>query len=169
MSSMTWELNFNIPSISHRNPATGQFIVGAIPWNKGMKGICIGGKETQFKPGNLPHNSYPQNGVISVRYHNRDGRSYKYIKLEMGKWMLYNRYIWFQHYGPIPEGYIIIHKDKDSMNCEMDNLMMITRAEHARRNANPEKRRESMKKLWKSEKIREKLGLERKTKLRVRL
>ena len=46
-------------------PAT-QFKPGCKSWNKGMKGLQIGGKATQFKKGRTPHNTKPV-GYRSVR------------------------------------------------------------------------------------------------------
>jgi hypothetical protein len=37
----------------------GQFQKGHQTWNKGLKGLEIGGKETQFKKGAVPHNKLP--------------------------------------------------------------------------------------------------------------
>ena len=39
---------------------SGQFKKGITAWNKGLKGIDIGGKETQFKKGQVPHNRLPE-------------------------------------------------------------------------------------------------------------
>lgn len=36
-----------------------QFKKGHTAWNKGMKGIDLGGKETRFKKGQVPHNKLP--------------------------------------------------------------------------------------------------------------
>ena len=39
---------------------SGRFEKGHKTWNKGLKGIEIGGKDTQFKKGQEPHNKLPQ-------------------------------------------------------------------------------------------------------------
>lgn len=44
----------------------------------------------------------------------------------------YHKYIWEQEYGPVPEGYIIHHKDEDKLNNSLDNLELLTKAEHMR-------------------------------------
>ena len=46
---------FNSPPSDTRNC----FAKGHIPWNKGVKGICLGGKQTQFKSGCKPSNHRP--------------------------------------------------------------------------------------------------------------
>jgi hypothetical protein len=79
-------------------------------------------KATRFKTGNLPHNTKFDN-AITIR------AGYKYIRLSMCKWELYNRYIWEQTYGKIPAGYNVQFKDGNPMNCEIENLYMISRSE----------------------------------------
>lgn len=43
-----------------------------------------------------------------------------------------HRLVWEKHNGPIPEGYVIHHKDGNGLNNSIDNLEMMTRSEHAR-------------------------------------
>lgn len=85
-------------------------------------------KATRFKPGTIPPNTKPV-GTISVV----DG--YKLIKVkDKGRryemWKALHRYVWEQHNGPIPKGMLVVFKDQDPMNCDIDNLMLITRGEH---------------------------------------
>lgn len=61
------------------------------------------------------------------------GHQFKVIKLKTG-FVHYAPWLWKQHYGPIPKGMCIRTKD-DSLNVVIDNLEMITRSEHALRNA----------------------------------
>ena len=74
---------------------------------------------------------------------------YKLIKIAADgprwkMWKPYHRHIWEQHNGPIPEGMIVTFKDQNPMNCDIENLMLVTRGEHctmARKNlrsTNPE-------------------------------
>lgn len=37
--------------------------------------------------------------------------------------------VWEQHYGKIPKGWIIIHKDKNKNNNKIDNLVLIKKSE----------------------------------------
>lgn len=144
-----------------RNPENGQWLSGTEPWNKGMKGLNIGGVNTQFKKGNLSHNN-KKNGTISIRV--TKGIPYKYIKIEKGKWALLHRHVWEIHNNILKKGMIIRFIDSDTFNCDIKNLECITQAENMKRNRNRKKASKTMKELWKSEKRRNKYGLETETK-----
>lgn len=109
-----------------------RFKHGHKSWNKGLKGICIGGKETQFKKGHFPHNT-KKDGQISIR--NDEGKMYKYIRVSLGKWKPLHVYTWEEKYGPVPKGKIIVFKDRNTMNCDPLNLELIDRQENMRRNS----------------------------------
>jgi len=95
-------------------------------WNKGMKGLQIGGKETQFKKGQPPHNIKPI-GHRSLR----DG--YLVERVEKG-FEFVHVLLWKQHNGEIPKGMFVVFKDRNKNNITIDNLEIITRVEHMRRN-----------------------------------
>ena len=44
-----------------------------------------------------------------------------------------HRYVWEQANGPIPKNMVIHHKDFNRGNWSLDNLEMLTRAEHIKR------------------------------------
>lgn len=50
----------------------------------------------------------------------------KRIKIN-GQFISYARYIYEQNYGSIPEGYNVWFKDKNPLNCEPDNLYLVSR------------------------------------------
>lgn len=103
---------------------------GRAPWNKGEK-YCAGGrsKETQYKKGHCPVNWRP----IGSERINADG--YVEIKIaDPNKWCLKHRYIWQNAYGSIPNGYIVTFRDSNPLNCEIDNLMLISRAVNLKMN-----------------------------------
>lgn len=85
---------------------------------------------TQFKKGHRPANELP---LWSIAV-NSDG--YKLIKVQMEgelweRWKPYHRYVWEEHNGPIPENMCVSFKDSNSLNCDISNLMLITREESA--------------------------------------
>jgi hypothetical protein len=106
-----------------------QFSQGHTPWNKGMKGLDIGGKETQFKKGHVPHN---HKSVASERI---DEDGYTYIKIaDPRKWVLKHRYIYEQHHGKLEPHMIVTFRDRDISNFAIDNLEAITKVENMQRN-----------------------------------
>lgn len=107
------------------------FKKGQRPWNKGIKKPYKGGEETRFRKGNLPHNT-KFDGCIRVQP-DKCGRSYKYIRVGVAKWMPLHRYIWMQVHGD-PGTNIIRFKDGNSLNCDIENLMLISRGENAKLN-----------------------------------
>lgn len=124
----------------------GCFKPGFKPHNAGSIGRMKPNR-TSFKPGDTPHNT-KHDGAISVRK-DSSRTAYKFIRMSKGKWKLLHRHVWEQANGPIPPKHIVVFRDRDPMNCELDNLELITMAENARRNHNRQKASESMRKLWK--------------------
>lgn len=112
-----------------------QFKKGHSSWNKGKKGWAAPGTErTRFTSGHTPHNT-KADGVITMRYHSREKRYYMYIRIGLGKWQLYNRYVYMQHYGAIPPNHLVAFKDGNTLNCNIDNLMLVSRKENVLRNS----------------------------------
>lgn len=110
-----------------------QFQKGQPSMNKGLKpeeymspAALEKIRKTQFKKGHLPHNT-KKDGAISIRKHKRTGQAYKYIRIAKGEWVLLHRHMWEQQEGPIPPGYNCQFIDKDTMNCDIDNLYLINR------------------------------------------
>lgn len=62
----------------------------------------------------------------------REKRGRWFCKTDEG-WMQLARAVWIIANGPIPPGYEIHHVDKDSTNDSLDNLEVLTHAEHLRR------------------------------------
>jgi hypothetical protein len=85
-----------------------------------------------FKKGTVPPNTQPI-GTIHQRK-DTGGKMYQYIKLADSKWEQLNRYTWEQHNGPIPKGMVVVYKDGNYLNNDIDNLMMITKKENMARN-----------------------------------
>lgn len=115
---------------------------GNIPKNKGKKQTefmsaeqILNSSNTRFKKGNIPHNAVNvKDGDVVVRV-SRKGNHYKWIRVSLGSWKMYHVHLWEQTYGPIPEGKIVVFKDKNTMNTIIENLECITREELMLRNS----------------------------------
>lgn len=130
-----WEITMNqvkgYIKNNHLNTGrTGHFPKGHIPANKGRKGTCAAGCEkTWFCKGHTPINHRP---VGSERI-SKDG--YIEIKVaEPSKWRLKHRVIWEEYYGSVPHGKCIIFLNGDKTDVNIENLVLIDRAIHARMN-----------------------------------
>lgn len=108
------------------NGLKGCFKKGNVPHNKGRKGICASGCEKSwFKSGNIPAN---HRSVGSERV-TRDG--YIEIKIEEpNKWQLKHRFVWEKVNGKIPKGKNIRFLDGDKLNCNIENLTVVSKAEN---------------------------------------
>ena len=112
-----------------------QFKPGHTPHNKGKQisaEIYEKVAPTMFKKGNKPHNTKP-NGTINVRA-DTQGRLYQYIKIKDCQWELLQRHVWTQANGEIPPGSVVIFLDGNYLNCELNNLQVISRRENMARN-----------------------------------
>lgn len=127
-----------------RMKALSQFKKGQPSHNKGKVGKP---NKTSFKAGSIPTNAL-QNGAITVR-HKQGEKPYKYYRVGASKWVLLHRYVWEQANGHIPQQHVLRFADGDTMNCALDNLKLITLAEHIKLNQNREKSSESLKHRWK--------------------
>lgn len=119
-----------------------RFKPGHVPASKGKKladycspeGIQRSIK-SRFKKGNKPVSTL-YDGAITIRQVKSKGvaRWYKFIRIREKEWEFYHRHIWKKANGAIPEGYNIVFKDGDTLNCTLDNLECISNAELAQRN-----------------------------------
>ena len=107
------------------HPAT-QFKKGMTSWNKGTKGLMMGGVETQFKKGQNPHNTKP----IGYRS-TRDGYT---VEKTANGFKMVHVLMWESINGLVPKGMFVVFKDRNKANITLDNLELIDRHEHMRRN-----------------------------------
>lgn len=115
-----------------------QFQQGMTTWNKGMKGLQMGGKETQFKKGQTPHNTL-EVGEYRV---NRDGMLQRKIGTAKGsnskRWRGVHELVWVEANGPVPAGHICVFRPGmrtvELAAITADKVECITFAENMRRN-----------------------------------
>lgn len=117
------------------------FSKGHEPANKGKKQVEFmtpeaieKTKATRFKKGQKPHNTLPGIFIVTIRTDYKRGTKAKYIKLGDMKYQELHRYNWEKKYGKVPKGMCIAFKDRNSLNCNIENLELITREENMRRN-----------------------------------
>ena len=116
-----------------------RFKQGHESWNKGKSAAEYLNSEqiakmklTQFKKGIIPPNT-KYDGAITLR-NDKSGAKYFYIRISKGHWIPYHVKIYQDAYGPIPKNHIIVFKDFNTLNVNIDNLMCISRSENMRRN-----------------------------------
>ncbi|GEL67231.1 HNH endonuclease signature motif containing protein [Marinilactibacillus psychrotolerans] len=126
-----WKKNHNIKS-----GLTGHFNKGRIPENKGQKQseymtteAIEKSKATRFKVGQKPKNYKPVGTEVIAS----DG--YWRVKVQdegewYDRWKLKHKILWEKENGPVPNGKILTFLDGNKLNIDLDNLKLVTRAEH---------------------------------------
>ena len=113
------------------NGRSGRFEKGHVPHNKGKHFPAVGRAiETQFKKGQAPLNARP------MGYEMVSSRGFIRVKVRehpvkgKGCFERKHRLVWEQAHGEIPEGYVITFLDGNPQNCALENLALISKAEH---------------------------------------
>lgn len=113
----------------HKKGTSTRFVKGQPAWNKGMKGLNIGGVATRFKPGLRPASAVAVGTVIV----NDEG--YQVVKIAEPKhWEFLHRQVWQTAHGPIAPGLCLTFRDRNKLNCALDNLELLTRNQLMARN-----------------------------------
>lgn len=141
-TDMTWQqIKTAIHNRGITSGLTGHFEKGHKPWNTGTKGQGLAGaNKTSFKKGSVPANRRP---VGSERICPRDG----YVDIKVAerdphtgfptRYKLKHIHTWEQTNGPVPDGYVVMFRDGNKLNCDdPDNLILVSRAELLRLNQN---------------------------------
>jgi hypothetical protein len=125
--------------IKNRFVAVAGFKKGSTPHNKGKeqsKWMSEDGMKrlhaSQYQKGNKPWHTHKPFEVVKWE---KSGRQYLIIYLDINNRMPLQRYIWEQVHGPIPKAHKIIFKDRNTLNCNLDNLEMVSNAELLTRNS----------------------------------
>ena len=62
--------------------------------------------------------------------HDKSGIRCVQIKVgQPSKWVKKSRYVWEQHYGKIPKDKVLIFKDGNRLNCDINNLALISKTD----------------------------------------
>jgi hypothetical protein len=103
-----------------------RFMKGQTPWNAGKKGY-MGANVTSFKKNTVPPNRLP---VGSERI---DSEGYVYIKIAEGlrQFRLKHHVVWQAVNGAIPKSHVLVFVDGNKLNCDYDNLVLVSRNELA--------------------------------------
>lgn len=124
-----------------KSGVTGWYQKGHPPGNKGKKLEEYVGAEraaeikkrlapTQFKKGHAPFNEYPLGAVVT----DPGGYLIKKVQMHGGqweRWAFVHRMVWEEYNGSVPEGMMISFRDGNKLNCDISNLMLITKGENA--------------------------------------
>lgn len=116
--------------------AAARIKAGSVPWNKGRKGLSLGGVATQFKKGSVP-STYLPIGTERWKFASRRSNPQPYLVRKVADpnvWRPVHYIVWEAENGPVPDGYVLRFKDKDHRNITTDNLELLSRAENSRRN-----------------------------------
>ena len=100
-----------------------RFEKGQQAWNKGMQGFSPKGSEKGWINNRDKHpNSLPV-GTFGTKH----GR--KTIKTaQPNRWEFYHNYLYKKHIGDIPKNHVVVFKDNDETNFNIDNLMLVSRS-----------------------------------------
>ena len=108
-----------------------QFKKGRVPYNYGQKMSDIlyeKIQKTMFKKGRKPHNTRKEGDESK----SIDG--YTYVKIADNDWRLKHRVLWEKANGPIPDDHIVVFKDNNQLNFDINNLQLISKSENMLRN-----------------------------------
>ena len=83
-----------------------------------------------FTKGRPSLNTKPVGTETVMRY--KDGRIFVVVKIGMpNKWEFKHRLVYKEHYGEIPDGYMVSFADRNYLNFEPDNLILVSKSENA--------------------------------------
>lgn len=86
-----------------------------------------GGNRKGIPPSNktpIGHERIASNGYVYVKVSDNKGRAVDNQKMKQ-------IFVWEQHHGKIPKGYCVVFADGNKQNCDIDNLLLVSRGELA--------------------------------------
>jgi hypothetical protein len=90
-----------------------------VPRKSELEHLGVTYRGVRFYPYSLARD---RNGGKASFYYRTNQQPYKY--------QLLHRLVWEDAHGPIPDGYVVHHRDGDSLNNAVDNLELLPRGEH---------------------------------------
>lgn len=114
-----------------------RFQSGHTTWNKGMKGLQIGGVETRFKKGHRAGKALENYQPVGATRINKDGILQVKVNDDMPlqrRWKAVHAVLWEEANGAIPAGHLVVFRNGNRHDIRLENLECITRAENMRRN-----------------------------------
>lgn len=123
----------------HVHGAAHRFPKGHVSHNKGKKmppELRAKVERTFFPKGNKPYNTKFDG------YERINSEGYTEVRVAERVFVPKHRLIWKQHNGRIPDGHIIIFADGDRTNFSIENLLCVSRGDHAILNKNKKYGRE---------------------------
>lgn len=122
---------------------SGQFRKGH-PSTKGVKMSAEQYRKcaaTMFRKGQRPKTAVPVGTIVVAKETKVTGdgrrseeRYYKKKVAEPNHWKLLHRLVWEEHNGPIPRNHVVTFLDGNWRNCDISNLMCISRGANCRAN-----------------------------------
>lgn len=105
------------------NDISTTFKKGMIPVNKGTKGM-IKANSGSFRRGRETHNK----ADVGKETVTQEG----YVRVKAGQpniWKQKHRAVWEKEKGKIPEGMYVLFLDSNKLNCNIENLALVTKSE----------------------------------------
>lgn len=115
-----------------------RFRKGCIPWNKGLRGLRLGGDEHRFKKGQRIGKANHSYRAIGSERITKDGYLERKINDDLpmqNRWRAVHLLLWESEHGPIPDGHVVIFRDGNKQNVCLENLQLISRADLMRKNS----------------------------------
>lgn len=118
---------------------SGRFLPGKRSWNKGRKGLDMGGRsrETRFKPGHRGGKAVELYQPVGAERLDADGYLRRKLNDDMPlhkRWRAVHLILWEEVNGPLPAGHAVVFRNGDKTDIRIDNLECITRRELMARN-----------------------------------
>jgi hypothetical protein len=87
----------------------------------------------RFRKGDIPATAKPD--VSETLRTDKRGVQYWHVRGGQYGWMPKHVALWEAIHGPVPKGKVVAFKDKNTLNCVLENLEILDRSQHLGRNS----------------------------------